>query len=164
MGWKETYSEFFQLEQEVRIQANNETKNQNIFQFTGSIQVVAQYAEVLSVINASNMTGVYADLWDGTNSVKLTKHDPGADFSGLCAGSVFSKLGVKTESYYLNLATQARVLDVDLGDVGYPFIITAKDGVDNFIRFNYTTNTILDFIMKVFFRYRTINGGTLEFV
>jgi hypothetical protein len=164
MGWNEIYEAVKSLDAEVRIQANNETKNLNVFRFTGTIQIVTQYAEIMSVVNASNMTNVYADIWDGINSEPLTKSGPGADFSGLCTGSFFSKLGSITEEYYINFANQARVTDIDPGDVGHPFVITAKHGVDNFIRFNFTTNTVLDFVMKVFFRYRIINGGSLEFV
>jgi hypothetical protein len=164
MGWKKVYSPIKELDQLVRVQANNETKKQNVFRFSGSIQIVAQYAEITEVTNASNMTNVYADIWDGTNSKTLTKSSPGADFSDLCVGSFFSKLGIKTEAYYLNLANENRVMDVDLSDLGYPFIITSKYGVENFIRFCYTTNTLLDFIMRVFFRYRLVNSGVLEFV
>jgi hypothetical protein len=163
-GWQEIYEPCERLDAQVRIQANNETKNLNVLRFTGTIEVVSQYAEIISVVNASNMTDVYADIWDGTNSKNLTKSAPGADFSGLCAGSFFSKLGATTEEYTINLANQNRVGDVDPGDIGQAFLITAKYGVDNFIRFNFTTNTLLDFTMKVFFKYRIINGGSLNFI
>jgi hypothetical protein len=162
--WNKIYQPFLSLDQLVRVQANNEICNLNVFKFTGTIEIISQYAEIMSVINASNMTNVYADIWDGINSKALTKNNPGADFSGLCVGSFFSKMGSTIEEYTLNLATHNRVADIDPGDVGQPFLITAKAGVDNFIRFNFTTNTLLDFIMHVFFKYRIINGGTLEFV
>jgi hypothetical protein len=164
MSWKETYQDCFTTEQEVNVIANNETVNQNVLKFTGTIEVVAQYAEITEVTATSNMTNVYADIWDGTNSKNLTKSDPGSDFSGLCAGSFFSKLGILTEEYIVNIASENRIGDLDNSDIGHPFLITAKAGVDNFIRFNYTTNTVLNFKMHVFFKYRTVNGGTIEFV
>lgn len=163
MGWDKIYTPYNSLDATVRITANNETKNLNVFKYTGTIEIVAQYAEITEVVNVSNMTNVYADIWDGTNSKSLTKSGPGADFSGICVGSFFSKLGSISEEYYINIANENRVLDVDSGDVGQPFLITAKHGVDNYIRFNFTTNTTLDFTMKVFFKYRIVNGGTLEF-
>jgi hypothetical protein len=164
MGWREIFEQYKCLEKTIRIQANNEIKSINVLQFIGTVEIISQYAEILSVINASNMTNVYADIWDGTNSKNLTKSSPGADFSGLCAGSFISKLGSITEEYEVNIATENRISDIDPGDVGQPFLITAKNGVDNFIRLNFTTNTILDFVMKVFFKYRIINGGSLNFL
>jgi hypothetical protein len=160
--WNEVYRDYISVEQEVHLQANNETVNANVFKFTGSIEVVAQYAEVTEVTNATNITNVYADIWDGTNSKNLTA--AGANFSGLTVGSFFSKLEAVTEEYVVHIASQNRVTEITADNIGQPFLITAKQGVNNYIRFNFTTNTTLDFKMKVFFKYRIINGGSLEFV
>jgi hypothetical protein len=143
----------------VHIQANNESKKLNVFRFTGSVEIRAQYAEITEVTNLSNMTDVYADIWDGTNAKNLTA--PGADFSGLSEGSFFSKLQAVTEEYTRHDTSQNRVTEISADNIGQPFIITAKEGADNYIRFNFSTNTVLDFKMDVFFWYRLIDGGRL---
>lgn len=159
MSWNKVYKDGISIDAEVRIQGNNDSYNLNVFKFTGSIQIISQYAEIISVVSASNMTSVYADIWDGTNSVDLTVNT--ADFSGLVAGSMFAKLDASSEEYTLAVADEVRMSEIDRNKIGRPFIITAKNGVDNYLRFNFTTNTILDFVMHVYFTYRKINGGSL---
>lgn len=152
---------------EIHIIANNETKNLNILKFNGNIGVIGQYAEIIEVTACTDMKLVYIDIWDGMNSKNLTKNS--ADFSGMIPGSFFSKIGSCEDEYILNIASENRVTDLPTKEIGHPFLITAKNGFnkhrfDNFIRFNFTTNTILDFKMNMFFNYVKINGSKLKFI
>lgn len=144
------------------ITANNETINANVFKFTGTVEILNQWAEIISVVACTNMTNVYSDIWDGTNAKNLTK--PGANFSGLVAGSFFTKAELVTSEYLLHIASENRMYEIAGVKAVQPFIITAKAGVDNFIRFNFTTNTVLNITAKIFFEYKLLNGSTLQIV
>jgi len=148
--------------EDVNITGNNNSYNINVFKFTGAIQILCQYAIITEVTDLSNMTGVYADIWDGSTSVNLTDDSPGATLSGFSVGSMFTKDQAANQAYTVMNADQCRLSEPGFNQVGRPFIINAKNGVDNYIRFNYTTNTTLDFKMSVYFTYRTIDGGTIE--
>ncbi len=159
----------------IHVTANNEYKKMNILEFKGTIGVIAQYAEIIEVTSCSNMTSVYLDIWDGINSELLTKNT--ADFSGLEKGSFFSKLGINTEEYVLHISDQCRHTELKADDLGQPFIITAKNEAKkykegnrlkkqsgSYIRFNFTTNTILDFKMIMYFNYIKLNSSLLKFI
>jgi len=136
--------------------------NVNVFVLTGSVLIMEQWAIIKSVTTLTNMTAVYADLWDGTNSVLLTDNSPGATLSNASVGTLFSKMDASTEPYLVNLANQCRVMEASNKKVGQPFIVTAKSGATTYIRFNYTTtDNPVDFTMDVFFTYLELDGGSI---
>jgi hypothetical protein len=146
----------------LNVTGNNNSYNLNIFKLTGSVEIVSQYAIITAVTNLTNMTAVYADLWDGTNSVNLTSN--GATLSGCPVGTLFTKDLDVTNPYTINKSDQCRMNEAIVMDIGKPFIITQKNGADTYVRLNYTTNTVLDFVMDVYFKFRELDGGTLEIV
>lgn len=147
----------------VPITGNNLSYNINIFKLIGSVMVLDQYAIITEAIALTNMTDVYADLWDGTNSVKLTNGNPGGmTLSAAPVGTLFTKDLLASSPYSINTADQCRMLEPGNRDIGRPFIVTQKNGVNTYIRFNYTTNTNLDMKMTVYFKYKILNSGTLE--
>jgi hypothetical protein len=151
------------IETEAHIIGNNDSYKINIFKVTGTVRIVNQFAVIKEITNLTNMTNVYADLWDGSNSVNLTLD--GAILSGVPVGTFFTKDQNVLQEYSVSIADQVRVNEViDEKKVGKPFTVTAKNGVDSFIRFCYTTNTILDFKMDVLFQWRAVDGGFLELV
>ena len=136
----------------------------NVLQLTGTCLILNQWAEILTITTKTNMTNVYATLWDGTTSTDLTAD--GLTLSTAPVGSFFTKDKVSTETYSANIADQARSLET-LGDkkAGRPFIVTQKNGADTFIRFHFTTTDApLDMTMKIYFEYLPMNGGGLEFL
>lgn len=147
------------LQFDFHIQANNETVSKNLFRFVKTVEVMNQYAEVIEVTNTTNMTDVYLDIWDGSVSKNLTS--PGEIFSGMGVGSFFSKMKDNTEGLVLHFCDCCYFTELKADIIGQPFVITAKEGVDNFIRLNFTTNTILDFKIKAYIKYRVINDGFL---
>lgn len=135
----------------------------NVFEFTGSITIVDQWAEITRVGTLTNLTTMYADIWDGTAATLLTDNTPGASLSGAQVGAFFTKSASSSSAYTVHDATQADMFESGLFTrVGYPFTITAKAGVTNYIRFHYTTtDNPVDFDMKIYFEYILMDGGTL---
>jgi hypothetical protein len=126
------------------------------------VRIQDQYQEIIEVNNLTNMTQVYADLWDGTNSVPLTANS--VDLSGAPVGTFFTKNRDSAEPYSVSISDQCRVNEVTSDAIRESFEITQKCGANTFIRLNYTTNTILDFWLYVCFVYEAINGGKLTLV
>jgi len=150
------------MEKEVRITGTGVLQIP-VFKVTGSVRVLNQWAIITEVTTLNNMTDVYADTWDGTTSVKLTK-TPGAVLSGAPVGTFFTKDKDSTNIYSVSLANQVRVLEAT-NKIAVPFVVTQKNGADTFIRFNFTTtDSLIDFKMHVWFVYYPLNGGILEFV
>ena len=133
----------------------------NVFQFTGTIVIVDQYAEITRVGTLTNLTNMYATIYDGTNTVNLTAD--GAVLSGAPVYSFFTKDQTAASTYSVNLADEVRLLEtLDDRKAGRPFKITAKNGVTNYIRFHYTTtDNPVDFDMDIFFEYEELDGGRL---
>lgn len=137
--------------------------NLNVFKVNGTIRVLNTWAEITEVTTLTNMTDVYADAYDGTLAIDLTK-SPGAVLSGAPVGTFFTKDKASTETYSVALADQVRILEVTTKNA-VPFYVTQKNGVDTFIRFNFTTTDApISFKMTVWFEYQEINGGSLELV
>jgi hypothetical protein len=150
------------LESTAQITGNNETITTNVFVFTGSVRVVDQWAIITDDTALTNATNIYADIYDGTNTVNLT--NDGMTLSGAPVGTFFTKDQVSSQIYSSLNADECRMLEtLDNKRVGRPFLITGKNGVDNYIRFHVTTNTTLDFSFFVHFEFQLLNGATLEF-
>ena len=137
----------------------------SLLQFTGSVQIIEQYAKIVSKTTLTNATAVYADIWDGTVPTDLTLD--GAVISGFSVESFFLKDQLASQTYSVLNADQARLSEVaDSKKAGRPFIINAKPAVDNFIRFHLTTTDApIDFTMEVHFTYRRLTANSsLAFV
>jgi hypothetical protein len=133
----------------------------NVFEFTGTVRIVNQWAEITRVGTLTNLTNMYATIYDGTNTVNLTAD--GATLSGATVNSFFTKDKTADQTYSVNLSDQCRMLEnTDEKKVGRPFVITAKNGATNYIRYHYTTtDNPVDFDIKIFFEYQVMNGGSL---
>lgn len=137
--------------------------NLNVFQVDGTVRVLNTWAQITEVTTLANLTDMYADVWDGSVSAPLTK-SPGASLSGAPVGTFFTKDKAISETYTVLLADQARVAEAATKGA-VPFYVNQKNGVDTFIRFNFTTTDApVSFKMTVWFEYQEINGGTLTLV
>jgi hypothetical protein len=146
----------------VHVTGNNDSYNLNIFKLFGTVDFISNFIIITEINNMSNLTNVYSDLWDGAFSDSITAD--GADLSGIPVGSWFAKDRESTEAFSVVSAATAKAHEIrPADDIGLPFQITQKTGdVDTFIRFNYTTNTVLDFYGHLFYKWRPVNGGYLE--
>jgi 2-methylaconitate cis-trans-isomerase PrpF len=148
---------------EVHITGNNNTYNIPVFKVTGAIRVLDQYAIITETTNITNLTNVHSDLWDGSVSENLTLD--GVTLSAAPVGTLFTKDQDVSKAYTVLLADQGRVNEITATkELGKPFLVIQKSGADTFIRFNYTTNTVLDFKMELFFIYQELNNSALELV
>jgi hypothetical protein len=151
------------LEATATITGNNETVTTNVFQFTGPVRILEQFAVITDTTALTNATNIYADIWDGTTATDLTAD--GMTLSGASVGTFFTKDKTSDQAYSLLLSDQGRLLEtLFTNKAGRPFTINGKNGVTNYIRFHVTTNTTLNFSMFVHFEYELINGATLAFV
>ena len=134
----------------------------NVFKITGNVRILDQYAIITRVGTLTNLTGLYADLYDSTAAVNLTSD--GAVLSGLPVGTLFTKDKVAAETYSVNDATDGALLEtLDTRFVGRPFIVTQKNGANTYIRLHYTTtDNPVDFDIEVHFEYELMNGANLE--
>ena len=153
----------FEISKIVNITGDTNSYNTNVLQLTGTVLIVNQWAEITVTTDLTNMTGVYASLYDGTNTVNLTAD--GLVLSTATVGSFFTKDQIATEIYSSNIADQCRLLETVANKyAGRPFIITQKNATNTYIRFNYTTNTTLDITVRIVFEYIPLNGATLAFL
>ena len=150
------------LESSSHITASVETKNVNLFKFSGTVEVLNIWAEATEVVACTNMTACYLDIWDGSNSKVLSKNT--ADFSGMLEQAYFVKMYSLAEELVFHNPTENRVTEVKADETKEPFLLTAKNGTDNYIRFNFTTNASVDITIKLFIEFRLINGGTIEVI
>lgn len=136
----------------------------NALQLTGTVRVLNQWAIITEADTLTNLTNMYATLYDGTNTVNLTAD--GMSLSGASVGSFFTKDQVAAQTYSLNLADEARLLETQEDRFsGRPFLITQKNGADTFIQINFTTtDNPVDVDLEIHFEYLPMDGGTLTFL
>ena len=84
--------------------------NANVFKVIGTILVLNTWAEITEITTLTNLTNMYADVYDGTNTIDLTK-TPGAVLSGAPVGTFFTKDKASTETYSVAMADEVRVLE-----------------------------------------------------
>lgn len=136
----------------------------NALQLTGSVVVINQWAIITEVTTLTNLTNVYATLYDGTNEVYLTAD--GMTLSGAPVGTFFTKDLIATQPYTVNIADQCRMMENTTSKyAGKPFVITQKNGTNTYVRFHYTTSdNPVSFKLKIHFEYIPMNGSTLVFL
>ncbi|MEA2036864.1 MAG: hypothetical protein U9O94_05110 [Nanoarchaeota archaeon] len=143
------------------LNGNNTSVTMNIFKVIGSVEILTAHGEVMDVTTLTNMTAVYTDLWDGTTAVNITAN--GAILSGAPVGSLIIKQKDSTNAMITVLANQARVTEpANDKKTHQPFIVTQKNGVDTYIRMNYTTTDApIDAQILFIVKYRPIDGGSI---
>jgi len=161
-GWDMLYREAGKHIDATAVLGGTGAQTVNVFEFTGTIQILNQWAIITDATTLTNCTGVYADIYDGTTAVDLTLN--GAVLSGAPVGTFFTKNQTAAQTYTTILADQCRVTEtVDDKRAGRPFTITGKNGVTNYIRFHYTTtDNPINFTIFVHFEYYLFNGATLS--
>lgn len=128
----------------------------NVLQVYGNIRITEQYATIKSITTLVNATNVYADVYDGTNTIDVTAD--GAVLSGFPAESFFTKDKDSSETYTASKSDEVRFTEVSNESVvGKPFTVTQKNGADTFIRLHLTTtDTPVDFEIDIVFKYERL--------
>jgi hypothetical protein len=145
----------------ITLNANNTTQSINVFELTGAVDILALYGEIKTVGTLSNMTAVYFNLYDGTNTVEITKD--GSTLSGFGVGSFFIKDA--------NAATVLSVLNNDQGRIkeaasgnktASPFLVMKKTSANTYIRLTYTTTDApINATVEIHCSWVDINGGQI---
>jgi len=149
------------IKKEATVTAAAGTHAVNLFQLTGAVRIISQVGIITEVTTLTNMTAVYADLWDGTNSELLTAN--GATLSGATVGSILTKDQDTSNPYSVLLADQCRVSEV-ISDrnIGKPFTVVQKNVTNTYMRIRFTTtDDPISFKMFLHFCWEPLDGGNL---
>lgn len=120
------------------LSGNNTTVNTPIFRITGTVQCIALYGVVTTVIGANHTAGLYR-LNDQTAQVAITAS--GATLSGLAAGTAIVKKGVAATALTLLDNAAGRVSEPTTLETSYfsPFVVMKKTGANTDIEYGYAT-------------------------
>jgi len=129
----------------------------NLFSFTSAMHIVKLSGVIKTVTDGTSCTGVSFVLYDGTNTVQITKND--GVLTSMDVGSIFYKDASAATTFELLQADQVR-LDETLATGMYEFIVNPKTGVTNYIQFNYTGATGFDINVDFYCEYLPIVPGT----
>lgn len=137
------------------------TVNVPIFTVSGSVQVLAIWGNVTTVLGANN-TAAYWRLNDGTNQSDITL-STGTTLSAANAGSIIVKKGLATAALTLLKADQERVSEPTTLETSYfsPFVAVAKNGTTTNIEFTYTTSdTPTSGVINFYVQYIPLGSGS----
>ena len=146
----------------ITLNANNASASVNVFQVTGYNKCFDIHGSINLGTTLTNCTDCYFDLWDGTNSVALTKIT-GATISNFGVGSGFIKDAAVTSPLTVINNNQCRMNEAAVGvKEGAPFTVTQKISTNTYIRFNYTTTDApINAQLEIHITFADINSGTI---
>jgi len=136
------------------LSASNTTASNIIFNLTGSIQVLALYGVVTTVLS-SNITAAHYRLNDQTAQPVISAA-AGTTLSSAAVGSVIMRKALAATALTFIDSAAARITESSAVNLGFssPFVLTQKTGgIQTDIEFRYTTtNTpatgVIQFILK----------------
>jgi hypothetical protein len=158
--------ERYPINKEIHIQSGPGTFAVDVLRVFGSALIVDQHGELTEVTALTNMTDVWADLWDGSASKPLSKGNPGgAVISGLPVGTVVTRGHDNTQALDVIDATTCDVFEPGGPKLGDPFTVTQKTGsVPCFVRIRYTCIAPVDIKVLMKFVWEPIDHGFVIFV
>jgi hypothetical protein len=149
------------VSKEITLSVNNGTQSLNVFQLTGTCEVMRLYAFVTDATTFTNCTAAFFELDDGAAQVAITKND--GVLSGMAVGTYMAKNALNTVTMAIaNNATGVVTEQAADKRAFQTFIITQKTGQNTYVRFTYTsTDTPVDAKITVYAEYQNAAGGTL---
>lgn len=139
----------------------NGAQNDNLFSFTGSIEILSIWGIITSITDITTCTATNFNINDTLNTVQLTT-TAGTAISGFSPGSLVMKESIATTAIFAQNASQCRVNDASSSgqEIWSPCIITAGNGLpSNNIRFGFTGDAFTNFEMKFFVRWRPLSDN-----
>ena len=139
-------------------QAN--TYAEDLFKITGAVEILSLWAIFFYAAEVDNVTKVWHDVYDQTNSVPITAN--GIDCSGIDYQSHIGRNDQAGVAAELLDADQARIVDGALGATLHaPFVVNAKHGVENVIRIHFTNDgSTMYFTMYYNCVWRSLSRGS----
>lgn len=152
----------YHADKTITLSANNTTAQENIFQITGTIEIVKIRAEIVDATTLVNCTAVSLQLYDSTVAVQLTSAG-GSVISAFPVGSMLVKIGKAATAITVTSAAAGAITESTIDKKTYDqFLVTQKTGADTFVRFQYTTiDAPINAQLEWHCEWRPINGGTL---
>lgn len=149
----------------ITLNANNTTASVNVFQVTGVVEVLQLHAEIKTATTLTNCTSIYFNLYDGTNTVAITK-STGAAISGYNAGGFIIRDSDSSVALSTINNDQCRIKEAPTGTkVHTPFLTIQKTATNTYIRFTYTTTDApINATLEVHCVWADIDNGTLTAV
>jgi len=139
------------------------TQVANIFKVTGSVEILEAHAFIKSVTTLTNLTGLYFDLYDGTNVDEITSSTVGGTLSNAPVNTMIVKNQDVTKVVTCVLTDRGRVTEIPDKHQHQPFTVTQKNGTNTYIRCHYTTtDNPVNFTIEFIVDYKVIDGGKLE--
>lgn len=138
----------------ITLSANNTSAAVNVFEFTGTVKVLAIYGRVKTVTTLNNLTNAYFNVWDGTVERALT-FATGATMSGFGVGAFFAKL-LKTTS---GMTVQNNSFGIFVEETSskqqfQEFFLIQKAATSTYVRFSYTTTDApINAELEIFIEY-----------
>ena len=133
---------------------------EDLFKITGAVEILSLWAIWFYAGEVDNVTKVWHDVYDQTNSVPITAN--GVDCSDIEYWSHIGRNDQAPVVAELLDADQVRIVDGGLGATLHaPFVVNAKHGVENVIRIHFTNDgSLLYFIMYYNCVWRSLSRGS----
>lgn len=144
------------------LSVNNGTQSINLFQITGTVQILKIYGFITAKTTLTNLTGAHLDVYDGTIDTDITKASPGATLSGMAVGTYFAKTGLASVDLAVSNNATTIVAEATGNKLFSESEITQKLSTNTFIRFHYaSTDTPINAQLTLYCEWRGMDGGTL---
>ena len=122
----------------ITLSASNTTASVNAFTVAGSVRVKKLYGIITTKTTLANLTVGSFDLYDGTNTVQITKAD--GVLSGFGIGTIFAKIDDNAVTWGVGDNSQVRLIEnAGYGNTFMDFVAVQKVSTNTYIRFTYTT-------------------------
>lgn len=142
------------------LSANNTTASNIIFNLTGSVQVLALYGVVTTVLS-SNITAAFFRLNDQTAQPAISVAT-GTTLSSAAVGSVIARNALAATAITFINSSAGRITESSAVNLGFfsPFMLTQKTGaIQTDIEFRYTTtNTPASGVIQFFLKWLPISS------
>lgn len=150
----------------ITINGDDATVNVPCFTLTGSVEVLKIYGQILTKTVLDSCTNIHFDLYDATAAYPISKTTTATPLTNLAVGTMFIKNADASAPLAVADNATGSIIEAPLVTKEFaPFILTAKTGATNTIRFNYTTaGNAQNSTFKIWVEYRPLNGGTLTAV
>lgn len=147
---------------EITLAADAGSESVNIFQLTGTVEIVGIHGFITDATTLTNLTGASLQLYDSAAAVQITKND--GVLSGLGVGTLIVKNAAATVTMAVasNAAGAVTESSTIPAQAFAPFFITQKTGANTYVRFTYTT-TDSPIDAKIFWhvRYKPESHGVV---
>jgi len=146
----------------ITLSASGATASENIFQLTGTVEIVGLHGGIVDATTLTNLTAGHFELYDSAAAVDLTKND--GVLSGMAVGTFIMKNAVASVTMGIANNVAGALTEGATGVKSFQsFFVTQKTGANTYIRFTYTTSDApINAQIFIEARYKSHNNGTVD--